>query len=98
MFGYLPSHPRGSLDHTCRVRHCVNPHHLQDVTIRENVLRSEGVAAINAKKTHCPKGHEYSGGNLRVYIIRSTGGYGRNCGMCQRLKDNERAAKRRSRG
>jgi hypothetical protein len=26
------------LDHTCRVRRCVNPRHLEPVTCRENVL------------------------------------------------------------
>lgn len=29
------------LDHLCRVRHCVNPAHLQEVTPRENLARSE---------------------------------------------------------
>ena len=28
-----------TLDHTCRVRNCVNPEHLEAVTHRENVLR-----------------------------------------------------------
>lgn len=28
------------LDHLCRVRHCVNPAHLEPVTPRENLLRS----------------------------------------------------------
>lgn len=29
------------LDHTCRVRHCVNPAHLEPVTNRKNLERSE---------------------------------------------------------
>ena len=36
------------LDHLCRVRHCVNPDHLEPVTSRENTLRGEGFAAVNA--------------------------------------------------
>src|SRR5687768_11611176 len=52
------------LDHLCRVRRCVNPYHLEPVTPRENTLRGVGTAAIHAKKTHCPAGHEYSGNNL----------------------------------
>lgn len=30
------------LDHLCRVRRCVNPHHLEPVTRRENALRGDG--------------------------------------------------------
>lgn len=34
--------PAGAtLDHLCRVRHCVNPDHLEPVSNRENLLRSE---------------------------------------------------------
>lgn len=40
------------LDHLCRVRHCVNPAHLEPVTPRENLLRSENTPA-GAK--HCGK-------------------------------------------
>lgn len=33
------------LDHLCRVRHCVNPDHLEPVTRRENVLRGDNPSA-----------------------------------------------------
>jgi len=42
------------LDHLCRVRHCINPDHLEPVTDRENLDR--GFALITA----CPQGHEYT--------------------------------------
>jgi hypothetical protein len=29
------------LDHLCRVRHCVNPEHLEPVTRKENIRRGE---------------------------------------------------------
>ncbi len=48
-----------TLDHLCRVHHCVNPAHLEPVTVRENTLRGLGPAALNARKTACPRGHEY---------------------------------------
>lgn len=36
--------PEGTvLDHTCRVRCCCNPDHLEPVTVRENTLRGEAV-------------------------------------------------------
>lgn len=44
------------LDHLCRNRGCVNPDHLEVVTIGENVRR--GIPA-NSHKTHCPAGHPY---------------------------------------
>lgn len=65
-----------TIDHLCRNRKCVNPAHLEPVTKRENVLRGEGLCAVNAKKTHCPKGHIYSGPNLAVY------GRNRKCRRC----------------
>lgn len=40
--------PKGlQLDHLCRVRHCVNPKHLEPVTARENTVR--GLATLNRK-------------------------------------------------
>ena len=48
------------LDHLCRVPPCVNPEHLEPVTCRENLLRGETAAALNAAKTHCVHGHEFT--------------------------------------
>src|SRR5690349_8969939 len=42
-----------TLDHLCRNRRCVNPAHLEPVTMRENILRGIGPSAQCAKKTHC---------------------------------------------
>lgn len=64
MIGDVPDGKQ--LDHLCRVRHCVNPAHLEPVTIRQNVLRGDGHAAQNARKTHCLHGHPLSGDNLSV--------------------------------
>jgi hypothetical protein len=53
--------PRGAvIDHRCRVRQCVNPAHMELVTPRENTMRGIGPTALNARKTHCPKGHPYT--------------------------------------
>lgn len=53
------------IDHLCRVRHCVNPNHLEPVTARENTFRSaKSASVINDAKTHCPQGHPLSGPNL----------------------------------
>lgn len=79
------------LDHLCRVRPCVNPSHLEPVTHRENVMRGRAVTAINARKTHCPQGHPYSGANLRF----NTGG-DRVCRACHRKRVSEEARRRKS--
>lgn len=76
-------------DHLCRNRACVNPDHLEPVTHRVNVLRGESPTAINARKTHCRRGHEFDSEN--TYITPSTGG--RNCRTCLEMH----AANRRCR-
>jgi hypothetical protein len=48
------------LDHLCRVRHCVNPEHLEAVTRRVNLLRGETIPAAHAHKTYCINGHEFT--------------------------------------
>jgi len=45
------------LDHRCRVRHCVNPAHLEPVTRKENILRGAGRGAQHARQTTCKNGH-----------------------------------------
>lgn len=45
------------LDHLCRVRHCVNPDHLEPVTPRENLARGDTPTAWK----HCQRrGGDYS--------------------------------------
>lgn len=56
--GSIP--PGLHLDHLCRVPRCVNPSHLEPVTCQVNLLRSPiSLAAINAAKTHCKRGHAF---------------------------------------
>ena len=55
------------IDHLCRNRKCVRPEHMELVTIRTNVLRGIGLSAINARKTHCIRGHEFIGENVKIW-------------------------------
>ena len=51
--------PEGfTLDHLCRNPICVNPHHLEPVSMRDNILRGVSPAAKQARQTHCKRGHE----------------------------------------
>lgn len=71
--------PEGlTLDHLCRVRNCVNPDHLEPVSLRANTLRGISPHAQNARKTHCPQGHPYDEGNT---YVRPYGG--RDCRVCR---------------
>jgi|SRR5947207_327185 len=72
------------LDHLCRNTWCVNPFHLQPVTAQINVLRGTSFAAINAKKTHCKHGHEFTPEN--TYEQHG----GRGCKECKRIEARNR--------
>lgn len=66
------------LDHLCRNPWCVNPEHLEAVTMRENTLRGVGPSARNARKLRCDRGHTLTGDNLAI-------GHGqRRCRECSR--------------
>jgi hypothetical protein len=73
-----------TLDHTCRVRNCVCPTHLEPIPHGENVKRGG-----NKIKTHCPQGHEYTPDNTYTYKDM------RYCRICK--TDNERLRKRMKR-
>ena len=92
------------IDHLCRVRCCINPDHLEAVTISVNQRRGlspakireqhKAVAMRQRAKTHCPHGHEYTPENL---ITRTSPPYRRPSRMCricenanQRLRHNEK--------
>jgi hypothetical protein len=74
-------------DHKCRRRSCINPDHLEAVTQRENTLRSPiSPAAINARKTHCLRGHELAGNNLYDFPSMPGRRICRTCHLARSLK------------
>lgn len=54
------------LDHLCRTPSCVNPSHLELVTVRENTLRGIGPSAVSARRSACARGHKYTPETLHV--------------------------------
>ena len=77
--------PEGmEIDHLCRVRCCVNPLHLEAVTHRTNLMRGQGESAKHAVKTHCYRGHEFSGINMRI------DGSKRQCRICDNIRQRAR--------
>jgi len=68
------------VDHLCRVRRCVNPEHMELVVGEVNVLRGIGITAVNGRKTHCKRGHEFTTENTRI----DRRGH-RVCRTCHRL-------------
>lgn len=84
--------PEGlEIDHLCRVRHCVNPDHLEPVTRHTNIIRGDGPRITReraARRTHCKHGHEYA-------VVGRYSGY--RCAECgrqqaRRLQQGRRAA------
>lgn len=80
--------PGESLDHVCRVRHCVNPDHLDPVSVGENVLRGINPAATNARRKFCKYGHPLEGDNLYEYTDKN-GKRMRQCRECRRQRNRE---------
>lgn len=79
-----------TVDHLCRVHNCVNPEHMEIVTKGENTLRGNAFTAINARKTHCPSGHEYTKENT----LRANKN-ARRCAICTRKRAREAARRHR---
>jgi hypothetical protein len=99
-----PIPDRLTIDHTCHTndlmcvggagclhRRCVNPAHLEIVTLAENKARGRSLPAVNARKTHCFRGHELTPENTRLTK------YGRACRECGRINGRLKYARHRER-
>lgn len=82
----LVAAPKETCDHLCRNRSCVNPSHIEIVSNRENVLRGIGHTAVNARRTSCVNGHEFSESNT-YRGVNSGNMPRRQCRECRRLSN-----------
>lgn len=78
------------IDHTCRIRQCVNPDHIRAVTQKENVrAANERIGHWQKDKSFCPRGHQLRFPNLvESYRIKGH----RKCLACARANSSANQA------
>lgn len=78
------------LDHLCRTPACVNPNHLEPVTLLENFRRGEGAVMQAVRTGRCKRGHDIS---IEANVYRyASNNYTRQCRLCAALRRNGGAA------
>lgn len=88
------------LDHLCRVRHCVNPSHLEPVSKMENVKRTTFLTAANPRnrlgeRETCAKGHRYDENDNLRWAVKGQVRY-RTCRTCRNDVARRAAARRKA--
>ena len=85
------------LDHLCKVRICVNPDHLEPVTLPENVRRSKNMGKADtwvkrrdsplllSNRSHCSYGHDLAEVGVSVYRQRNKR-TDRVCKQCEKIR------------
>lgn len=69
------------LDHLCRNRRCVNPEHMEVVTLKENCLRGMSPNMLVYRSGYCKRGHPHTPEN------RISGK--RGCRLCKNIAASE---------
>lgn len=77
------------VDHLCRNHRCVNPVHLEPVTVSVNVLRG----LSGAPRPVCARGHAMTPDN--IFLQTNYGQQIRTCLTCRRLREDTRRETRR---
>lgn len=93
LYAILRGPIKETMDHLCRNPRCVNPWHLEDVSMLENCLRGESIWAQNARKTHCVNGHPFTEENTYLWTDGT-----RKCRLCNKLRKREEHARKYAAG
>lgn len=94
--GRFPVKPL-EIDHRCRVRACVNPDHLEEVTRRVNAARGDCGWVTGAKmkaRTHCKNGHEFTSEN--TFLEQKGRSIKRRCRACGRAVQARLVARKKA--
>jgi hypothetical protein len=73
-------------DHQCENTACCNPAHMSLGDQKANVLRGRSPQALNARLTHCLRGHEFTPENT----YNRPGKKWRECAACAQLRELKR--------
>lgn len=82
-----------TIDHLCRNTGCINPAHLEAVTMRENILRGTGPGALAVRTNKCFRGHSLDDAEI---LFRNGKPRSRACVKCKRYRRAKRNAERRA--
>ena len=78
------------LDHLCRTPLCVNPEHLEPVTLAENTRRGFESRGFGSTRTACKHGHPWVAENIITEQGKRPGLTTKKCRVCKVQQDSAR--------